>query len=94
MDSYFKLLKNPESQTDYILTRIARIQDTLNNTLNNLDSTYVKGRIRLDRTPPINTLDVNKTDLLYDRVLTTTYEYILVDNAGVLNWVRSALNTF
>jgi hypothetical protein len=93
-DAYFNILKTPQSQSDYILTRINRIQNDLDATLSNLDATYVKGRLRFDRPAPANSADVNDTDLLYDRVLTVTFEYILINNAGTLNWVRSALSTF
>ncbi len=93
-DAYFNILKTPQSQSDYILTRINRIQNDLDATLSNLDATYVKGRLRFDRPAPANSTDVNDTDLLYDRVVTATYEYILINNAGTLNWVRSALSTF
>ena len=55
---------------------------------------YLKGRLRTDRTSPANSADVQTPDKLYDRVTDTSYEYILINNSGTLQWVRIAISTF
>jgi len=55
---------------------------------------FVQGRLRTDRTAPANSADVQAQDLLYDRVLTPTFEYILINDSGTLAWRQSTLSSF
>ncbi len=60
-----------------------------------LQSFFLQGRLRTDRAAPTNSADIAPgIDKLYDRVVTTTYEYILLNNAGTLQWERVGISTF
>jgi hypothetical protein len=93
-DPIYNMLGSTDDKMDYILKRINRIQNTLDNLNKSVSSTYVLGRLRFDRSAPTSSTDIFPSDLLYDRVVTNSFEYILTNNAGVLNWVRTALSTF
>lgn len=70
----------------------------LENQVRNLNNTLVKyfliGRLRTDRGTPSSSIDILPVDQIYDRVTDTSYEYILINNSGTLNWVRIAISTF
>jgi len=85
-------LINSESE---LMRRVALLENQLRSITQTLNAFYLKGRLRTDRTAPANSTDINKNvDLLYDRVITPTYEYILLNNSGTLEWVRISASTF
>lgn len=81
-------------RNDDIIRRIERIENDLDQLNDLLRPYFIMGRLRTDRMAPISSSDFNENDLIYDRVVTPTYEYILVNNSGSLNWVRIAASTF
>lgn len=54
----------------------------------------ILGRLRTDRTSPTSSTDVQPPDLEYDMVRDDSYQYVLVNNAGTLNWLRWSYSTF
>ena len=54
----------------------------------------ILGRLRTDRTAPTSSTDVQPPDLEYDMVRDDSYQYVLVNNAGTLNWLRWSYSTF
>jgi hypothetical protein len=82
---------NPNAQ---LLQRIANIENQLRSINNTLLPFFVAGRLRTDRTAPTSSSNVEAVDELYDRVVTTSYEYILLNNSGTLEWVRLSVSTF
>lgn len=82
---------NPADQFE---RRIQALEGQLRNLNNVLNGFFVKGRLRKDRTVPSASNDVQTPDQLYDRVVSTTYEYILVNNSGTLEWIRITCATF
>lgn len=82
---------NPEEA----MRRIAFLEDQLLNLTNTLNGIYQLGRTNTRRAAPANSADVIAGfDLLYDRILTPTNEYILIDNGGTLEWRTIVLNVF
>lgn len=82
---------NPVTQYEQRIALLELQVRTLNDTLNRY---FVKGRLRTDRTAPANSADVQTPDQLYDRVVTATFEYILINNAGALAWRRITAAAF
>lgn len=76
------------------LRRIILLEAQVRNLSKTLNSFFVKGRLRTDRTAPANSADVQGPDALYDRVLTKDFEYVLINNAGSLAWRQITLNSF
>jgi hypothetical protein len=77
------------------MRRIAYLEDQILNLTNSLNALYQLGRTNTVRVAPANSADVVAGfDLLYDRVLTNSAEYILIDNAGTLEWRSVTLNVF
>ena len=75
--------------------RIKRLEEQQAAWGNRFFNTFTIGRLRTDRTiAPASSTDVNKTDLLYDVIRVYPFEYVLINNAGVFNWVRIAMSTF
>lgn len=86
-----EMFNNPEEA----MRRIAFLEDQILNLTNNLNGVYQLGRTNTRRTAPANSADVVAGfDLLFDRVLTPTAEYILIDNGGTLEWRKIVLNVF
>lgn len=86
-----EMFNNP----DEAMRRIAFLEDQLLNITNTLNAVYQLGRTNTLRSVPVNSADVVPGfDLLYDRVLTATNEYILINNAGTLEWRTIVLNVF
>jgi len=80
---------------DESLRRIALLEDQFRQFSTSGQRYFVQGRLRTDRAIPTNSADVIiGADLLYDRVLTATAEYILINNAGTLAWREITLNVF
>lgn len=75
--------------------RVKRLEEEQAAWGNRFFNTFTIGRLRTDRvTPPANSADVVKTDLLYDVIRIFPYEYVLINNAGTLNWVQITMSTF
>jgi hypothetical protein len=79
---------------DQFSQRIALLENQMRILNNTLAAFFVKGRLRTDRTAPTSSADVQTPDKLYDRVVKNDYEYILIDNAGTLEWRRLTASTF
>lgn len=82
------------NSNDQTQERIVNLENKLKILNNTLAAFFLKGRLRTDRTAPINSADVQTPDLLYDRVVKDDYEYILIDNAGTLEWRRLTASIF
>lgn len=82
---------NSDNQLERRVNELERQSRNLNNTL---QAFFVQGRLRTDRTAPTSSTDIQSSDQLYDVVLKNNYEYVVIDNAGVLEWRRVALSTF
>jgi len=74
--------------------RITLVEDLIRNQSRTLTNFFQLGRLRTDRTAPSSSADVQEPDELYDRVLTPTNEYILINNSGTLEWKSVTLSTF
>jgi hypothetical protein len=79
---------------DQALQRIALLESQFRNLPISNQAYFVQGRLRTDRAAPANSADVAAQDLIYDRVLTDAFEYILINNAGTLEWRRTILSAF
>lgn len=87
---------------DEAMRRIAYLEDQLLNITNLLNGLYQLGRTNTRRATPASSSDVVNIangssanfDLLYDRVLTPTNEYILINNSGTLEWRTIVLSSF
>lgn len=87
--------QNSFDSSSEALRRVAFVESQIRNLSQTLQGNFVLGRLRTDRTAPANSADVvPQQDLIYDRVLTSTFEYILINNAGTLEWRRITLNAF
>lgn len=81
--------------SDYIDQRITLLEDRVRNQNQVLNGFFVKGRLRTNRPIPVDSNDIiDGFDLLYDRVLTDSYEYIVINDSGALKWRRVGLSTF
>lgn len=80
--------------SDQFSQRIALLENNMRILNNTLAAYFVLGRLRTDRTAPANSADVQTPDQLYDRVVTDAYEYILINNAGSLEWRRLTASSF
>jgi|ERR1017187_4703290 hypothetical protein len=87
----FNTTLNSESE---LMRRVAFVENQLRNLTNTLNGFYLLGRLRTDRTAPVNSADVQTPDMLYDRVLTADYEYILINNSGIIEWRQVSLSSF
>jgi hypothetical protein len=74
--------------------RISRLENRIRNINDDLSSVFVLGRLRVDRTAPINSSDVNTLDLLYDVYIDETNIYYLINSSGTLEWRLIALSSF
>jgi hypothetical protein len=86
--------QNNKLDMDELQVRVKRLENQLETLTADLTAVYVTGRLRFDRASPANSADVNTFDTLYDIVRDTSYEYILINNAGTPTWYRIALSTF
>lgn len=68
--------------------RIRRLEENVRILQNKLANSYVLGRLRFDRTPPLSSTDVQTPDKLYDIVRDEDFEYVLINVAGNLRWRR------
>lgn len=81
--------------TSDIEERLRRLEQQVEYLVPSLNSVYLLGRLRFDRNSPANSADiVAGVDLLYDIVRDSNYEYILINNAGTLAWVRISMSSF
>jgi hypothetical protein len=80
--------------TEQTLQRVALLEEKLKNLPISNQAYFVQGRLRTDRAAPANSADVTAQDLIYDRVLTDAFEYILINNAGTLAWRQVTLSAF
>ena len=61
--------------------------------IKNLNTRFVRGRLRTDRTTPSANSDIAAgVDKEGDVVRTATYQYIVVNDAGTLKWARHAID--
>jgi hypothetical protein len=75
--------------------RIRRLEELVYAMDNAFFNSFIRGRVRTDRTtPPATSTDINTTDKLGDVIYVYPYEYILINNAGTYNWVRISIGTF
>lgn len=82
---------NTPDQAEQRLVFLENQNRTLNFTLKPY---FLQGRLRTDRTSPTSSADVQPPDQLYDRVVDASYEYILINNSGTLEWRRVAISVF
>lgn len=83
------------NSNDDLMKRLAYLEDQVNFMRNYMEAYFVSGRLRTDRAIPASSTEVYAgIDLLGDRIITDTYEYILVNNTGVLEWIRLSASTF
>jgi hypothetical protein len=82
---------NPTAQFEQ---RLVFLEDEIRNLNNTLARYFLKGRLRTDRTAPTSSSDVQSPDKLYDRVVDTSGEYLLIDNAGTLQWRKITISVF
>jgi hypothetical protein len=77
------------------IRRITLLEQQMRNLTRSLKPYYLQGRLRTDRPIPASSADVNPSlDLLYDRVLSPSLEYILINNSGTLAWRTVTLSSF
>ena len=74
--------------------RIRRVEENLRVIEIRLANNYTLGRLRFDRTAPVNSGDVQSPDRLYDIVRDTSYEYVLINDSGSLAWRRITMSSF
>lgn len=75
--------------------RVKRLEEQQAAWGNRFFNTFTIGRLRTDRVaPPANSTDVVNSDMIYDVIRIFPYQYILINNAGTLNWVRITMSTF
>lgn len=82
------------NNADEAIRRIAVIESQMRILSQSLQAFYIQGRLRADRVVPTSSADVQAQDAIYDRVLSPTFEYVLLNNAGTLAWRRITLNAF
>ena len=82
------------NRPDEALRRVILLENQLRILPTSGQAYFIQGRLRTDRVAPANSADVQAQDLLYDRVLTPTFEYILINNAGTLEWRQTILSSF
>ena len=75
--------------------RVKRLEEQNAAWSNRFFNTFMIGRLRTDRTTaPANSTDINDTDKLYDVIRVFPFEYVLINNSGVYNWVQIQMSTF
>lgn len=72
--------------------RVKRLEENFDNLSRTLP--FIKGRLRIDRAAPTTSNDVQSPDKIYDIVVKNDYQYILINNSGVLQWRRITLSSF
>lgn len=86
--------------TDQYERRIISLENEVRNLSISLSRYYLSGRLRVDRTAPADSDAVTAgIDFLYDRIVTSSYEYILIpitqmDLSIKAQWVRIGVSTF
>lgn len=85
---------NPLVATTILEERLRRAEENIELIGNRLANSYTQGRIRFDRTAPISSADVQTPDRLYDIVRDTSFEYVLINDAGSLAWRRIIYSAF
>lgn len=89
----FNTLSNFNSLDDAI-RRVTLLESQVRKLGESLQGFYIQGRLRTDRVVPTSSADVQPSDLLYDRVLSPSLEYILINNSGTLAWREITLSSF
>lgn len=74
--------------------RIRRLEETVKLLEWKQANSFVLGRMRFDRSVPTNSADVLPPDKLYDIVRDTSFEYVLINDAGSLAWRRISYSAF
>lgn len=74
--------------------RIIYLEDQVRNLTQTLNAYFIKGRLRTDRTAPVDSDDIQTPDKLYDRILLDDYEYTVINDAGALKWRRVTNSVF
>jgi hypothetical protein len=74
--------------------RLVFLEDQLRDLTDVLNGFFLKGRLRTDRGVPANSADVNAADQLYDLFYTPTLAYVLINNAGTIEWRSITLSVF
>lgn len=92
--SAFNTIDGTFNTLEEAIRRIARLEALVRNLSRSLNGFYIKGRLRTDRVVPVNSADVQDQDAIYDRVLDQNFEYILINNAGTLEWRQIILTAF
>lgn len=78
-----------------LVRRLERLENDVRNLNQLLTPFFLIGRLRTDRAIPTSSTDVIVgKDLIYDRIVTNSFEYILIDNAGTLEWRQIVLSSF
>jgi hypothetical protein len=87
--------QNTFNRPDQFEQRLVDLENQVRDLNKILQNFFLQGRLRTDRAAPTSSTDIAAgIDKLYDRVITTTYEYILLNNAGTLQWKRVSISTF
>lgn len=87
-------MKDSDNRNFDLYRRLERLENDFRNLNSFLTPYFLIGRLRTDRKIPTSSSDVFPSDLIYDRIVTDGFEYILINNAGVLEWRQIALNSF
>lgn len=74
--------------------RIVLLENQVRNLNTSLVPFFLKGRLRTDRTAPVDSNDIQTPDLLYDWVIKDDYAYLVIDDSGDLKWRRITLDVF
>lgn len=75
------------------LNTVAKLRVDDAREINNLNNKLVSGRLRTDRAAPASHSEIYANiDKLGDIVRTATYEYIVVNDAGILKWARQPID--
>lgn len=82
------------NQSYQVEQRIVFLENQVRDLNKTLQRFFLQGRLRTDRAAPTSKTDVQPPDKLYDRVVTPTYEYVLINNSTVLEWRRVSISTF
>lgn len=74
---------NPVGQYEQ---RIALLENQVRLLNNTLKPFFVQGRLRTDRTVPVDSDDIQPPDQLYDWIVKDDYIYTVVIETGALKW--------
>lgn len=80
---------------DGTIERVKRLEVRLEDLASRLERNYLRGRLRTDITSaPSSSTDINTTDQIWDIVILDDAQYIVVNNAGSLEWRKITLGVF